>query len=329
MLENGTRSRLLFDGGYMSLSDNAYHYFLTDHLGSVRVVAGTGGTAEQYNHYYPLGGPITQYSTSASLQPVKYQGKEWGASKGLNLYDFGARRYDPATGRWLSQDPLSEKYYAHSPYLFCAANPVRFVDPMGMIWYSVDPEGHITVVDSKKNGPDRLYSNYDREGNEKDYIQISSNGILENLVYDPEAEKGKVYFSQSKRANDVFSVFKFVADHSNKEWVVHRNGTLYTIGTKLDTDSASSYQDFGIPKPDASIHSHPNTAISEEAYSMGYGAIQYYTDLRKVELGQSPKYNYVYFPKSHNVYSVNPSYPVFIRKATSEKSFYWGTLNTR
>ena len=131
VLENGTRSRLLFDGGYMSLSDNAYHYFLTDHLGSVRVVANTSGTAEEYNHYYPLGGPIAKYSTATSIQPVKYQGKEWGASKGLNLYDFGARRYDPATGRWLSQDPLSEKYYAHSPYLFCAANPVKFVDPDG------------------------------------------------------------------------------------------------------------------------------------------------------------------------------------------------------
>ena len=131
VLENGTRSRLLFDGGYVSVSNSAYHFFLTDHLGSVRVVANTSGTAEEYNHYYPLGGPIAKYSTATSIQPVKYQGKEWGASKGLNLYDFGARRYDPATGRWLSQDPLSEKYYAHSPYLFCGANPMRFVDPEG------------------------------------------------------------------------------------------------------------------------------------------------------------------------------------------------------
>ena len=131
VLENGTRSRLLFDGGYVSMSNSGYHFFITDHLGSVRVVANTGGTAEEYNHYYPLGGPIAQYSSSTSLQPIKYQGKEWGADKGLQLYDFGARRYDPASGRWLSQDPLSEKYYAHSPYLFCAANPMRFVDPRG------------------------------------------------------------------------------------------------------------------------------------------------------------------------------------------------------
>ena len=49
----------------------------------------------------------------------------------LYLYDFGARRYDPSIGRWLSQDPLAEKYYGHTPYLFCAASPLRFVDPTG------------------------------------------------------------------------------------------------------------------------------------------------------------------------------------------------------
>jgi RHS repeat-associated protein len=110
----------------------------------VRVVANASGTAEEYNHYYPLGGPIAQYSSSTSIQPVKFQGKEWGASKGLNLYDFGARRYDPATGRWISQDPLAEKYYAHSPYLFCAANPVKFVDPEGLIWDTPEEANALT-----------------------------------------------------------------------------------------------------------------------------------------------------------------------------------------
>jgi YD repeat-containing protein len=48
VLEDGERMRLLFDGGYMSLSDNAYHYFLTDHLGSVRVVASSADAAEEH-----------------------------------------------------------------------------------------------------------------------------------------------------------------------------------------------------------------------------------------------------------------------------------------
>ena len=29
-------------------------------------------------------------------------------------------------------DPLAEKYYSLSPYLWCAGNPVKFIDPSGL-----------------------------------------------------------------------------------------------------------------------------------------------------------------------------------------------------
>ena len=139
-------SRLLFEGGYVSVSNSAYHFFISDHLGSVRVVANTSGTAEEYDHYYPLGGPIAQYSSSTSLQPLKFQGKEWGADKGLNLYDFGARRYDPATGRWVSQDPLAEKDYFVSPYCFCHSNSLIRIDPNGLVDWKLFRTGVYTTV---------------------------------------------------------------------------------------------------------------------------------------------------------------------------------------
>ena len=180
ILENGTRSRLLFDGGYVSMSNSGYHFFITDHLGSVRVVANTGGTAEEYNHYYPLGGPIAQYSSSTSLQPIKFQGKEWSAGKGLDLYDFGARRYDPATGRWISQDPMAEKYYAHSPYLFCAANPVRFVDPTGRKIVVRHTEDN-TFSEYEWQEQNNTWGFYDSEGNlfdgSDDYISNLSSAL--------------------------------------------------------------------------------------------------------------------------------------------------------
>ena len=50
---------------------------------------------------------------------------------GLNTYDHAARQYNPVTGRWDRMDPLSEKYYSTSPYVYCANNPVRFIDPDG------------------------------------------------------------------------------------------------------------------------------------------------------------------------------------------------------
>jgi hypothetical protein len=50
---------------------------------------------------------------------------------GLNLYDNILRNYDPAICRFLSIDPLCEKYYSISPYVYCANNPIRYIDLRG------------------------------------------------------------------------------------------------------------------------------------------------------------------------------------------------------
>lgn len=50
---------------------------------------------------------------------------------GLNMYDFGARNYDPTLGRWMNMDALSEVYVGISPYSYTLNNPVLFIDPDG------------------------------------------------------------------------------------------------------------------------------------------------------------------------------------------------------
>ncbi len=47
------------------------------------------------------------------------------------MFDYGARGYYPSSMRFTTIDPLAEKYYSVSPYVYCLNNPVRFVDPDG------------------------------------------------------------------------------------------------------------------------------------------------------------------------------------------------------
>ena len=127
--ENGVQKLLLTEEGYVTLSDSKYHYYLKDHQGNNRVVINQSGTVEETNHYYPFGGV---FASAGSIQPYKYNGKEFDNKKGLNWYDYGARHYDAALGRFTTNDPLAEKYYSMSPYTYCADNPVKFIDPNGM-----------------------------------------------------------------------------------------------------------------------------------------------------------------------------------------------------
>ena len=94
------------------------------------MVVSSGGTVAEMNHYYPFGGV---FASSGNVQPYKYNGKELDTKKGLNWYDYGARHYDAALGRWFVVDPLAEKMYAWSSYAYCFNNPVRYIDPDGEI----------------------------------------------------------------------------------------------------------------------------------------------------------------------------------------------------
>ncbi len=127
--ENGSLKLLLNETGYVSFPDKKFHFYLKDHLGSVRVVADKDGNVEEANSYYPFGG---LFATTASVQPYKYNGKELDRKNGLDWYDYGARYYDAILGKWYVVDRVSEKYYRLSPYAYCVNNPLLLIDPNGM-----------------------------------------------------------------------------------------------------------------------------------------------------------------------------------------------------
>lgn len=113
--------------------------YVTDHRGDVREIVDLGaGTVVERNDYYSYGTRITKPYSSATDFPQlsanrwRLSGKEEQVTvAGIGSLDFGARHYDPFVARWLSPDPLMEMYYKHSPYAYCAGNPISLIDPNG------------------------------------------------------------------------------------------------------------------------------------------------------------------------------------------------------
>ena len=288
--------------------------------------------------------PHSVASTSSTTAPTSpnrwlFSGKESQSflSAAIPLLDFGARMYDPLTARWTAQDPLAEKYYAVSPYAYCIGNPISLFDPNGTDVWTVDAFGN--VVWKEQSDTHCLYY-VDNDGNlSEDYVTVSDRSILDDLTKtEVKTDGGAEVSSHSSKTgiNDMFKVFKFASDNTKVEWVIHRNGDTYTIGTGHKTDNAASWGDYSKDKPNATVHSHPgiNAIASEETYSMGYGAAIQNNDQNKVisdidKNGIAARKNYVYFPNSGRLYKVGYNNAIFIKNVVSYKSFYFGVLNKK
>ena len=72
----------------------------------------------------------------AATTSYTFSAKEKDSETSLSY--FGSRYYSSDLSVWLSVDPMSDKYPSLSPYVYCADNPVKLVDPNGEEW--VDPE---------------------------------------------------------------------------------------------------------------------------------------------------------------------------------------------
>jgi|GEM_PF-1498320 len=140
---SGSSLNYILTGEGMWLPGGNYQYYLKDHLGNTRLAvntSGPGGTVVQQTDYYPFGMDIAVYNGGLDNK-YRYNGKEFQEdvinSKSLSWYDYGARFYDPAIGRWHTPDELGEIRFEESPFCYVGNNPVSRLDPDGRIWDTI------------------------------------------------------------------------------------------------------------------------------------------------------------------------------------------------
>ena len=95
-------------------------------MGNNRIVANAAASAVQSTQYYPFGASFAD-GIETGTQPCKYNGKEFDTRNGLNMYDYSVRW--KADWYFSTMDPLAEEYYSISPYVYCANNPLKYIDP--------------------------------------------------------------------------------------------------------------------------------------------------------------------------------------------------------
>jgi RHS repeat-associated protein len=113
---------------YMVTGGVIYRIF-SDHLGSPRLVvnASTGQIAERID-YDEFGNVITD--TNPGFQPFGFAGGLY--DQDTKLVRFGARDYDPSTGRWTAKDPILFAAGDTNLYGYVFNDPVNVIDRVGL-----------------------------------------------------------------------------------------------------------------------------------------------------------------------------------------------------
>jgi RHS repeat-associated protein len=102
-------------------------WMVTDLLGSVRALVSAAGVVEDQITYDAYGNVVSETNPLAGGR-LKYAGGQYDGGLGLTL--FGARWYNSAAGRWLSQDPLGLGPDSN-PYRYVYNSPTNGTDPSG------------------------------------------------------------------------------------------------------------------------------------------------------------------------------------------------------
>ncbi|WP_223276043.1 RHS repeat domain-containing protein [Algoriphagus aquimarinus] len=213
-------------------------------------ILSTGPLIVQETHYDPWGVELSglgyQYG-GIKINPYLYNGKEANGHLGVNIYDFGARLYDPAIGRWFVSDPMAEKMRRHSPYNFAFNNPLRYIDPDGMEPYEV--MGSVTTSgesESQEDETEKSVVNEEETAPDNDFLwsdgysyQSARNSIIGRDSFNGSYQKYVVGADLKDNSDNLFENLLAIYDY-----LMLNNGLTRTKGIKNDRNIYFHITDF-------------------------------------------------------------------------------------
>ncbi len=130
---NSITKSYIYGNGLISqgtTSTSSRNYYLEDGQGNIRFVTDYSGNKVRSTEYDPFGN-WRAANGQANIQML-YQGQQQDPES--NLYYLRARYYDPATGRFISRDPIKGTLanpQSQNPYQYAYNNPINLSDPSG------------------------------------------------------------------------------------------------------------------------------------------------------------------------------------------------------
>jgi len=115
--------------------NGSYYYYRNDHLGTPVQITDADGLVVWEARYDSFGKAVDIWGQNMNSDPditsnLRFPGQYYDSETGLH-YNWH-RYYDPSTGRYLRTDPLGLEGGLNL-YQYANANPVNFVDPMGLL----------------------------------------------------------------------------------------------------------------------------------------------------------------------------------------------------
>ncbi len=304
--QDGALDRILTPGGFYR--SGLYHYYLKDHLGNTRMVVSYSGstpTVEQVTEYYPFGSLFTD--NNLDKNKYLYNGKEL-QDEFFENYDYGKRFYDPELARWHSVDPMAEVSRRWSPYSYAYNNPIRFLDPDGMVvdefQYNTttqelirtgDAGGETTQTVTVVNGEGSTVGTATVEGNTVNVSQEGNNvEVTGNMVATKDSEDNTTGYTNQSQTFDAslplasmepiasLNPVAVTGESTNPAGTILKAGGLMTAGLILDDATGIGAVDDVLIPPVV-----VTTAVAAGLTYMGYEIYQMAHVKKKQSTGKS------------------------------------------